>query len=203
MTQTTLQRREFFATPIFRAMLPELLPYREQLKRDVLAMVDSHQTLDVRVYEGLQTEATLFMREEKHWRMLHDSFVQLCEAIEKEEREKRGNLFGREAVKFLKATCWAYIQTADTGGTDHHTHLPNRWSAVYYLQLPDDMSETEGGTVFDDPRQPVTNDEVIIKFGDGEMCIFPSWLRHAPVPSPSSRETRITLAMDALYLPTV
>ncbi|MDH3640342.1 MAG: 2OG-Fe(II) oxygenase family protein [Gammaproteobacteria bacterium] len=195
----TLDRREFFKTPIFSVTLPQLLPMQSEYIADVMRMVDSGETLDSDRYEGLQTEATLFERQESHWRMLHDAFVKLCEAIEKDERERGGQL--RREFKFVRAACWAYIQTADTGKTDFHTHLPNRWSAVYYLKIPSDMPDLEGGTAFDDPRQPVTNDEVVVKFGEGEMCIFPSWLRHAPVPSPSTHETRITLAMDALYLP--
>jgi hypothetical protein len=199
-----MQRRDFFSTPIYLESLPQLLPHREAMIGDVMGMVQQQEVQDRVRFQGLQTRATLFERSEPWWGMLRDAFLGICEKIEEDQRrhDNEQGIVSHDQWVFARAKCWAYIQDSQTHSADQHTHFPNRWSAVYYLKLPPELEGVQGGTTFDDPRQPITNDSLNVRFEEGDMCIFPSWLRHAPILSPNCAETRITLAMDALYLNT-
>eukprot|EP00051_Salpingoeca_urceolata_P018759 m.266296 g.266296 ORF g.266296 m.266296 type:complete len:280 (+) comp19274_c0_seq5:196-1035(+) len=87
---------------------------------------------------------------------------------------------------------WATVNK-DCIGHSVHTHPDNMVSGVYYLQVPEDA----GPIVFEDPRGglPPFDDTEVIHPKEGDLILFPSWLRHKVEPTPGA-EPRISLAFN-------
>lgn len=93
---------------------------------------------------------------------------------------------------------WIYINDSKTKETFYHEHsqnkdisiLKNQWVYTFYLQMPDNLSNTEGYLFFK------TNDGVVHKIlpNEGDVIIFPANLLHKPELSPNTTKERIVFA---------
>ena len=93
---------------------------------------------------------------------------------------------------------WIYINDSKTKETFYHEHsqnkdisiLKNQWVYIFYLQMPDNLNNTEGYLFFK------TNDGVVHKIlpNEGDVIIFPANLLHKPELSPNTTKERIVFA---------
>lgn len=95
-----------------------------------------------------------------------------------------------------------------------HTHPGQIWSAVFYVDMGDGAGgeDTGGELQLEDPRFPMTHmrlntlrmvgidgkpqqGETRMKLRDGDLVVFPSWLRHGVMPYRGTGE-RVSIAMN-------
>lgn len=90
-----------------------------------------------------------------------------------------------------KHWCWANVYNGDKNNTNMHDHRPTSTiNAVFYLNVPDDMQESEGAL-------EIYNDGKIDKFfpENCDLIIMPSWMPHRPTDH-SSSQYRIAINME-------
>jgi len=94
---------------------------------------------------------------------------------------------------------WFNINQAEEWNTPH-THLPSRWSGVFYIDIDDSADADHGGNIiFIDPislgpsfRNPINS---FAKPRSGLMLIFPGYLTHMVEPHKSPRD-RISFSFN-------
>lgn len=87
-----------------------------------------------------------------------------------------------------------------------HNHSPAFLSAVYYLRLPKEGSEGDGGTFFVNPFPHSLSSPhpgVVVSPEEGSIVVFPSWVMHGPVLLDYTRvqAPRIVIGIDAHLIP--
>jgi len=109
------------------------------------------------------------------------------------------NISNRKFINYAEHF-WIYTQTKNFNLEWMHQHLlvhpPGRTSIktdytfTYYLQTPKDIIGDEGHIVFE------TEDKNKHKFlpEEGDIFIFPSYIRHTAIPTPNSQVDRIVYA---------
>jgi Putative 2OG-Fe(II) oxygenase len=87
-----------------------------------------------------------------------------------------------------------------------HSHWPAFLSAIYYLRIPPDLEEADGGTLFVNPfpnslAQP--DPGTVVSPAEGRLVVFPSWLIHSPFVLDYSNVSspRIVIGIDAHFIP--
>jgi hypothetical protein len=87
-----------------------------------------------------------------------------------------------------------------------HNHSPAFVSAIYYLRIPPDLEEGDGGTLFVNPfpnslAQP--DPGTVVSPAEGRLVVFPSWLVHSPFLLDYSNVSspRIVIGIDAHFIP--
>ncbi len=107
---------------------------------------------------------------------------------------------------------WMNVNPAGAWNDPHtHTIRGNAISGVYYVRVPDRPVDTsaEGAIVFEDHSgAPMSADyrnasgtphrEFTLQPAEGDMALFPSWLRHR-VRAHQSEEPRISIAFNARH----
>jgi tetratricopeptide (TPR) repeat protein len=133
-------------------------------------------------------------------------FLKLVEAPLQQYREQ---LRSDEKHPFLRrnrgthalAGCWS-VQLRQGGFHVNHIH-PKGWiSSVYYVEVPDEVSDASaraGWLKFGEPRRTTPGAEPawFVKPEVGRLVLFPSYLWHGTIPI-SGEEPRMTIAFDVV-----
>ena len=118
----------------------------------------------------------------------YDDFAELYNQYLKITEETLGPF--KLSVK-QKHWCWANVYNGEKNNTNMHNHQPTSTiNAVFYLNVPNDMQESEGAL-------EIYNDGTIDKFfpENFDLIIMPSWMPHQPT-NHSSNEYRIAVNME-------
>jgi hypothetical protein len=95
---------------------------------------------------------------------------------------------------------WVLIQTNESwvDGPWHHHH-PATLSGCYYVQVPPTKDPAEGLLMFQrpEPNNIFCENMAAVRPVEGCLTIFPSYLMHRPMPTPSATDWRIAICMDA------
>jgi hypothetical protein len=92
-------------------------------------------------------------------------------------------------------TCWGYVINKDVyrGGIHHHIRS-STLNAVFYLHVPETVTEREGSISFyDDAQQEVFTYKPVT----GDLLVFPNYLFHQPHQSHTD-EFRISVNMEII-----
>ena len=110
-----------------------------------------------------------------------------------------------------RASMWANV-TQPGGCNALHSHPGNLWAAVLYLDMGGEGSLTGGNFYLEDPRFPLAamhhtgfrflggdgkpqKYQVELKLKEGNLIVFPAWLRHGVRTYTGDRE-RISIAIN-------
>ncbi|NND60732.1 MAG: tetratricopeptide repeat protein [Gammaproteobacteria bacterium] len=111
-------------------------------------------------------------------------------------------LYARRANSFRYAGAWS-VKLARSGFHTMHTH-PMGWiSSAYYVQVPDEITETDqhgGGIKFGEPDIDIGEAgqaQRSIQPKTGRLVLFPSYMWHGTVPFEAD-EPRMTVAFDVV-----
>jgi hypothetical protein len=89
--------------------------------------------------------------------------------------------------------CWANVYNKNNFKTNLHNHIrTSSINAIYYLKLPEDMSENEGGLIL------VSSDdqeELLFLPEEQDLLIMPNYILHEPQQH-SSLDYRIAINME-------
>jgi len=193
---------DLFSTPIFEVPVPEMAKHNDAILKLFDGQIASGALKQDEYGHGYQTLPNLFTP--GAYGPDHGYFIDVlgnafCDACEEILYQQRNDTIAEMVWVNSLTFGWAYIQTAEQLGKEPpwHTHLPAQLSGCYYASTS--TVDAEGTLQFFSPTmdsifQPQTI-EVVPKAG--HMIIFPSWLKHRPTPSPSTKKTRISLCMDS------
>jgi len=152
---------------------------------------------------GSQTYGDLFDRSEPEIRLLVTS-LEACvrEYIGTFPRDTRHPLFARRSRRFRFSASWS-IRLASGGFHTMHTH-PMGWiSSAYYVQVPEEVSESDaygGGIKFGEPDIDLGDAgraRRYIQPRTGQLVLFPSYMWHGTVPFESD-QPRMTAPFDVV-----
>lgn len=111
--------------------------------------------------------------------------------------EKYVNYLGFDPATVINRTSWA-VRYAQNERTLCHDHGIADLSIAYYLQLP----ARSAGIYFEDPTAQHTRllthqrgNQFMIEPEQGDIVVFPSWLKHGSMPNPSE-EYRIVISAN-------
>jgi hypothetical protein len=97
---------------------------------------------------------------------------------------------------------WVFISNSENKIADYHTHSdgynsflckePPEWTAVYYVEVPDNLSEGEGRLYFKDEN----DDEYSILPEESQLIVFKANISHKPGLNLKSIKNRIVYACN-------
>ncbi len=195
-----VERHEIFPTPVWQLPAPAMHRFHDEIKGLLRSLWDQGYFQAHKSGYGYQTQEEIFTPsnlEQMEWvRVLKEQFVAACTEI---LRERHGH---SKALPF-DVYCvqgWVLIQTSEqwVDGPWHHHH-PATLSGCYYVQTPATREPWEGLLMFQRPEPASVFNEMQagVRPREGHLTIFPSYLLHRPMPTPSAREWRIAICMDA------
>ncbi|HZX23206.1 MAG TPA: tetratricopeptide repeat protein [Woeseiaceae bacterium] len=152
---------------------------------------------------GSQTMGDLFSRSEPEIRELVASLRQcIADYISRFPDNPEHPLFSRRSEGFDFAASWS-VRLARGGFHTMHTH-PLGWiSSAYYVQVPEEVSESDahgGGIKFGEPDIDIGEHGQArrrIQPQVGRLVLFPSYMWHGTVPFESDAP-RMTVAFDVV-----
>lgn len=200
MNDRRLETKLIFGTPTWRYPVPEMRPFHDEIKAQLKELWSQGYFQRHGSGYGYQTREELFthanLERIEYLRVLKAAFVRACREI----------LAGRhghaKAMPFdiYNVQGWVLIQTAE-GWVDGpwHNHHPATLSGCYYLQVPPVRNPVEGLLMFQRPEPPgiFCENMAAVQPVEGTMTLFPSYLMHRPMPTPSASDWRIGICMDA------
>jgi hypothetical protein len=196
----TAERFDIFPTPVWQVPAPAMAAFHDEIKGLLKNLWDQGYFEAHNSGYGYQTREEIFTPanlERMEWvRVLRDQFVSACNGI---LRERHGH---SKALPF-DVYCvqgWVLIQTSEqwVDGPWHHHH-PATLSGCYYVQTPVTREPWEGLLMFQrpEPASVFNEQQAGVRPREGHLTIFPSYLLHRPMPTPSARDWRIAICMDA------
>ena len=198
-----LRAIEILRVNVWTAELSQLRAYHDAFESDINELLASGQ----RNPEGYgeQTTTTLQNMPGPHWKLFFSEIQKTISQVVEDSGAKLD-----EGVVHLRA--WA--STLRKGGHSErnlrlsalHNHSPAFLSAVYYVRVPEELKDGDGGTFFINPfPHPLSSQRpgVVIPAITGQVIIFPSWLMHGPAFLDFSRapSPRVVIAVDAHLIP--
>ena len=110
------------------------------------------------------------------------------------------NLFGDvELSPIHKTWCWANVYNKDSFKTNAHNHIKtSSINAIYYLKMPHDINDSEGGLNLYHPNSHVMQ----FQPDEGDLLIMPNNTVHEPL-FHSSSDYRIAINMEMCTEPNV
>ena len=200
MTVTELKTNLLFGTPTWRYPVPEMLPYHGEIKKQLEDLWQQGYFAHNKSGYGYQTREELFTPENleniAYLRIIKEKFFEACRKI----LESRHGHAKRMPFDLYAIQGWMMIQTNENWvDGPWHNHHPATLSGCYYLQVPQTRDPSEGLLMFQKSETPSLFSEnmAAVKPVAGQMLIFPSYMMHRPMPTPSTREWRINICMDA------
>lgn len=106
---------------------------------------------------------------------------------------------------------WIYQSKKTNKDSNFHDHkynvqkklsieIENEWTFVYYIQMPDNLIDTDGYLTFGLIDNNNINDKISILPKEMELYVFPAWLPHKPETNCNSEIDRIVIAGNFLSL---
>lgn len=91
-----------------------------------------------------------------------------------------------------KTWCWANVYNKDNFKTNLHNHKrTSSINAIYYLKIPKDIGDKEGGLVLQNEMQ----ESITFLPNQEDLLIMPNYMYHEPQPH-SSQDYRISINME-------
>jgi hypothetical protein len=189
---------------VWTADLPGVLAYHNVLESDVDDLLEAGQRNEAGY--GEQTTTTLHDLNAPHWKYF---FSEIRRVILDVVATSGGSL--DEGVVHLRA--WASRLRRDGNYSERylrlsalHNHSPAFLSAVYYLRIPKDLQDGDGGTFFVNPfPHPLASPRpgLVVPAVEGRVILFPSSLLHGPafLDYRNLRSPRVVIAVDAHLIP--
>lgn len=200
MAETPLETNAIFGTPTWRYPVPEMLPYHSGIKAELEKLWAAGYFGKHGSGYGYQTKEELFTPrnlENIPWvALLKKRFTAACEEILK----TRHGHAKRLPFEIYCIQGWILIQTNENWVEGPwHNHHPATLSGCYYLQVPQTRDPSEGLLMFQrpEPTNIFCENMAAVRPREGHLTIFPSYLMHRPMPTPTAREWRINICMDA------
>ena len=195
-----LKTNLLFGTPTWRYPVPEMLPFHGEIKKQLEDLWQQGYFAQNKSGYGYQTREELFTPENleniAYLRIIKEKFFEACRKI----LSSRHGHAKRMPFDLYAIQGWMMIQTNENWvDGPWHNHHPATLSGCYYLQVPQTRDPTEGLLMFQKSETPSLFSEnmAAVKPVAGQMLIFPSYMMHRPMPTPSAREWRINICMDA------
>ncbi len=200
VSHSGLETNPIFGTPTWRYPVPEMAPFHDQIRNELRELWGKGYFKRHGSGYGYQTREELFTPANvegiPYVRVLKQKFVEACTAI----LTQRHGHSKRLPFDIYCVQGWVLIQTNESwvDGPWHHHH-PATLSGCYYLQVPATRDPTEGLLMFQrpEPNNIFCENMAAVRPLEGCMTIFPSYLMHRPMPTPSAQDWRIAICMDA------
>lgn len=202
-----LKRTPLFEIPLWTTEFEEIVPYHDEMAREVETLIDSAPAEDPPRYLAHQTASDPFQLPSPGWRMLEQSCNRAYAELAKRhfQRWRTGEFHLRRwAIRFGRLS---KVDKERLARDAMHNHLPALFSSIYYLRVPAAFVEQpEGGTLFTNPignlmdfMSPRTK---TVAPKEGRFVVFPSFVDHAPIPFAWDAEdtTRIVVSCDVFYV---
>ena len=200
MSTGQLETNNIFGTPTWRYPVPEMRPFHGEIKGRLQELWRQGYFQRHGSGYGYQTREELFtpanLQQIEYLRVLKAKFVEACKLI-------LANRHGHSKNSPFDIYCvqgWVLIQTNETWveGPWHHHH-PATLSGCYYVQVPPTRDPAEGLLMFQrpEPTNIFGENMAAVHPVEGCMTIFPSYLLHRPMPTPTATDWRIGICMDA------
>lgn len=196
----SIDRIELFSVPIWRSRIPEMQPFAEPLREQLLQQWRDGQFQKHQYGYGYQTPSVLFDRDNLVASPAMQTLQQAFLSRVREILRQRVNHTVHLPPDIYASMAWALIQTnEDWVNGSWHDHAPALISGCYYLQQPETANETEGALAFQRPGSvdAFVSQVQFVKPQQGDFILFPSYLSHRPTPCPSAQDLRISINMDA------
>lgn len=197
---TDLETNNLFGTPTWRYPVPEMRPYHDEIKGQLEELWRQGYFNKHNSGYGYQTREELFtepnLENIPYLRLLKKKFFEACREI----LSSRHGHSKRMPFDLYAIQGWVLIQTNENWvDGPWHNHHPATLSGCYYLQVPQTRDPAEGLLMFQrpEPSNIFCENMAAVRPIEGQMLIFPSYLMHRPMPTPSAREWRINICMDA------
>ena len=195
-----LEMNPIFPTPTWRYPVPEMRPFHASIKAELEELWNKGYFQKHGSGYGYQTREELFTPrniEQIPWvGVLKERFTAACSEI----LASRHGHSKRLPFEIYCIQGWVLIQTNE-GWVEGpwHNHHPATLSGCYYLQVPQTRDPTEGLLMFQrpEPTNIFGENMAAVRPLEGHLTIFPSYLMHRPMPTPTAREWRINICMDA------
>ena len=205
--QAKAQLRQYFATPVIVAELPEAEAVNRELRRTILARMEADGGVQHSNLGGWQSSWDL----EEWGGEAAKRVLDFARALATRMTSDRA---GRPVRVAWKLNAWANVNRRGHGN-EFHTHPGSFWSGTYYVDdggIAADPERLDGAFEMQDPRgvapamyapnlafnvpggQSVGASELIHPKA-GQVVLFPSWLSHAVRPYHGDRE-RISIAFN-------
>ncbi len=195
-----LETNDIFGTPTWRYPVPEMRPYHDEIKGQLEDLWRQGYFNKHNSGYGYQTREELFtapnLENIPYLRLLKKKFFEACREI----LSSRHGHSKRMPFDLYAIQGWVLIQTNENWvDGPWHNHHPATLSGCYYLQVPQTRDPAEGLLMFQrpEPTNIFCENMAAVRPIEGQMVIFPSYLMHRPMPTPSAREWRINICMDA------
>jgi len=200
MSDAPLQANLIFGTPTWRYPVPEMRGFHDEIRQRLRELWRHGYFQRHGSGYGYQTREELFtlanLEQIGYLRVLKQKFVEACREILKTRH-------GHSKQMPFDVYCvqgWVLIQTNENwvDGPWHHHH-PATLSGCYYVQVPPTKDPAEGLLMFQrpEPNNIFCENMAAVRPVEGCMTIFPSYLMHRPMPTPSATDWRIAICMDA------
>lgn len=110
------------------------------------------------------------------------------------------NLFGDVKLSPIHKTwCWANVYNKESFKTNAHNHIKtSSINSVYYLKMPKDISDDEGGFNL----YPPGSEPIRFQPDEGDLLIMPNYTIHEPL-FHSSMDYRISINMEMCIEPKI
>ena len=200
MSENRLQTNPIFGTPTWRYPVPEMHRFHDDIKARLRDLWRQGYFQRHGSGYGYQTREELFtpanLENIEYLRVLKASFIDAC-------RQILVNRHGHSKRMPFDIYCvqgWVLIQTSENwvDGPWHHHH-PATLSGCYYVQVPATRDPAEGLLMFQrpEPNNIFCENMAAVRPIEGCLTIFPSYLMHRPMPTPTATDWRIGICMDA------
>lgn len=200
MSDGQLETNVLFGTPTWRCPVPEMHRFHGEIKTQLRELWRQGYFQRHGSGYGYQTTEELFtpvnLEKIEYLRVLKKAFVDACTRILAHRHGHSKNMpFDVYCVQG-----WVLIQTNESwvDGPWHHHH-PATLSGCYYVQIPPTRDPTEGLLMFQrsEPTNVFCENMAAVRPIEGCLTIFPSYLMHRPMPTPTANDWRIGICMDA------
>ena len=200
MSENRLQTNPIFGTPTWRYPVPEMHRFHDDIKARLRELWRQGYFQRHGSGYGYQTREELFtpanLENIEYLRVLKASFIDAC-------RQILVNRHGHSKRMPFDIYCvqgWVLIQTSENwvDGPWHHHH-PATLSGCYYVQVPATRDPAEGLLMFQrpEPNNIFCENMAAVRPIEGCLTLFPSYLMHRPMPTPTATDWRIGICMDA------
>jgi hypothetical protein len=202
-----LSRNTLFEIPLWRARFDEVLPYHEEMAREVEELIDGAGADAAPRFLAHQTPSDPFLLPSPGWKLLESLSNHCYQSLARQnfQRWRSGEFHLRRwAIRLGRLN---EDEKASLERDCIHNHLPALFSSIYYLRIPAELAgQDAGGTLFLNPIANLMDlmgpRAQTISPEEGLFLIFPSFVDHRPLPCRWDCDAvpRIVVSSDVFYV---
>lgn len=196
----SINRTMKFGVPIFDLELADFEQHRQALIDHFLALREQEKSASKSNKGGWHSEENLFKSQHPsvQW-LVRNLFIASARSVKDSE-------YYPENQEIVMSGCWANINEAGDWNAPH-SHLPDIWSGVCYIDIndkdsPDSKSDKDGDIVFFNPLPLcVEHNRSVVTYArpeNGKIFLFPSYLLHMVAPHYDDKP-RISVAFNMKF----